>query len=273
MIAFAANSIFTRMGLAQTNIDPVMFTTIRLVSGAAALFLLVGVQQRTIRKIKTAGSWLGATSLGAYAIFFSFAYLTLGAGLGALILFASVQITMIIWAIVKGERPGPIEIVGIVIAFSAFTYLVSPGLVAPDPIGTLLMVISGISWGVYSLLGRGSKNATQDTMGNFVRTVPLALGAMIIFALTTNSWSIDLQGIIFACLSGIFASGMGYAVWYLVLPSLARTSAGVVQLTVPAIATLGGVLFLSEQLTTRFVIASTLILLGVALATIFKKKI
>ncbi len=272
MIAFAANSIFARMGLARTSIDPVMFTSIRLVSGAVALFMLVTIQRRNVPKIRIAGSWLGAGALASYAIFFSFAYLTLGAGLGALILFASVQITMIVWAIFKGERPGLIEIVGMVIAFAAFTYLVSPGLVAPDPAGTFLMVISGVSWGVYSLLGRGSTNATQDTMGNFVRTVPLALGAAILFMLLSNSWSFDAQGIIFACLSGALASGMGYAVWYLVLPQLARTSAGVVQLTVPAIATLGGVLFLGEQLTFRFVTASVLILLGVALATIFKKK-
>jgi drug/metabolite transporter (DMT)-like permease len=272
MVAFAANSVFTRIALVETEIGPIMFTAIRLTTGALMLLLIVAIHKRSWTYPKGSGSTNGSFALFFYAIFFTFAYLSLGAGLGALVLFASVQITMIIWAIVKGERPSPIEIVGILLAFGAFVYLVSPGLVAPDPIGTGLMVASGISWGVYSLLGRGSKNPLEDTMGNFVRTLPLILGVTLGLAFVSNMWPTDPKGILFAALSGALASGVGYAIWYLILPQLARTSAGVVQLTVPAIAAAGGILFLGEELSVRFIIASTLILLGVALATMFKKQ-
>lgn len=271
MIAFAANSVFTRIALVETDIDPVMFTCIRLLTGALMLLAIVAFHQKSLAYPKGSGSFNGSFALFGYAIFFSFAYLSLGAGLGALILFASVQITMIVWAIYKGERPGPIEVFGILLAFGAFIYLVSPGLVAPDPSGTALMILSGISWGVYSLLGRGSKNPLQDTMGNFVRSAPLIIGTTIGLFLVADMWPVDPKGILFATLSGALASGIGYAIWYAVLPKLARTSAGVVQLTVPAIATAGGILFLGEQLSLRFVVASVLILAGVAIATIFKR--
>lgn len=272
MVAFAANSVFTRIGLVETTIDPIVFTAVRIVSGALMLVTIVAIHKRSWTYPKGSGSTNGSIALFLYAVLFTYAYLTLGAGLGALILFASVQITMIVWAIVKGERPGPIEIVGILLAFGAFVYLVSPGLVAPDPFGTGLMIASGISWGVYSLLGRGSKNPLEDTMGNFVRAVPLVIGVLIVFALIKNIGQIDIKGVLFATLSGALASGIGYAIWYLVLPQLARTSAGVVQLTVPAIAAAGGILFLGEQLSIRLIIASTLILVGVGLATFFKKQ-
>jgi len=271
MVAFAANSVFTKIALVETQIDPITFTAIRLTTGALVLVAIVAVQQKSWTFAKMGGSPGGALALFSYAIFFSFAYLSLGAGLGALILFASVQITMILWAIYKGERPGPIEIAGILLAFGAFVYLVSPGLVAPDPLGTALMILSGISWGVYSLLGRGSKSPAHDTMSNFVRAVPLAILIVIGLAFVADIWPLDMKGVLFATLSGALASGIGYAVWYAVMPKLARTSAGVVQLTVPAIAASGGILFLGEQLSLRFVLASMLILAGVALATIFKK--
>lgn len=272
MMAFAANSVFTRIALVETQIDPIMFTAIRIATGALVLVVIVAAQKKSWTFAKASGSWRGSLALFCYAIFFSFAYLSLGAGLGALILFASVQITMLVWAIIKGERPGPIEIGGIVLAFGAFIYLVSPGLVAPDPVGTLLMVISGISWGVYSLLGRGSINPLYDTMGNFVLALPMAIIIVVGSMLIANIWPVDLKGVLFATLSGALASGIGYAIWYAVLPRLARTSAGVVQLTVPAIAAAGGILLLGEQLSLRFIVASTLILTGVALATIFKRK-
>jgi len=272
MIAFAANSVFTRIALVETNIDPVMFTAIRLTTGALMLIIIVAVHNKSWRLKKEGGSFSASVALFAYAILSSFAYLSLGAGLGALILFAAVQITMILWAIAKSERPSSIEIIGIVLAFGAFVYLVSPGLVAPDPVGTGLMITAGISWGVYSLLGRGSRNPAQDTMGNFVRALPFAIVSVLGMALMANIWPIDMKGVLFATLSGAAASGIGYAIWYAVLPNLARTSAGVVQLTVPAIATAGGILFLGEQLSMRFIIASTLILVGVGLATNFKKQ-
>lgn len=271
MIAFAANSVFTRIALVETDIAPEMFTSIRLLTGAMMLLAIVAFHQKSLAYPKGSGSLNGAIALFCYASFFSVAYLSLGAGLGALILFASVQITMIVWAIYRGERPGPIEVFGTLLAFGAFIYLVSPGLVAPDPIGTSFMILSGISWGVYSLLGRGSQNPLQDTMGNFVRSAPLFVGTAIALVLFSDVWPVDPRGILFATLSGALASGIGYAIWYAVLPKLARTSAGVVQLTVPAIATAGGTLFLGEQLSLRFVVASVLILAGVAIATIFKR--
>lgn len=267
MIAFAANSVFTRIALVETTIDPIVFTTIRICSGAILLYALVFFTNKAKRPQLIKGNGWNAIALFSYAIFFSFSYLTLGAGLGALILFASVQFTMIAWALVKGERFGVQKILGIAIALAAFIYLVAPGAIAPDLVGTILMIIAGMSWGVYSLLGRGSKDPIADTMTNFVRAAPLSIGVMLGIWLVSDFWPIDPTGIIYAILSGTLASGVGYAIWYAALPALSRTSAGVVQLTVPAIATLGGILFIGEALTLEFTIASLVLLAGVGLAT------
>lgn len=263
MIAFAANSLLARSALDSGAIDAAAYTAIRLCSGAVALLLLVSWQRgRSILRARP-GTWPSAIALFAYALAFSLAYLRLGAAVGALVLFASVQGTMIFWGIVRRTRPTLRELAGLVIAFAAFLYLVLPGLNAPDAIGSVLMVVSGVAWGIYSLRGRGSASPLGDTSGNFLRAalicIPLAL-------LPTFGAGVTARGIYLAVASGVVASGLGYAIWYRALPGLTPTQAAVVQLTVPVIAAAGATLFLSEVLSARLVLSSICILSGVALA-------
>ncbi|WP_423067282.1 DMT family transporter [Devosia sp. CN2-171] len=264
MVAFAANSVLTRLAFATAGAEPLSYTAIRLASGAVVLFLLLSLRQgQPMRTV--GGSWRAAAALFGYAIAFSVAYILLGAGTGALILFASVQIGILGWAILKGDRPGPLEWLGLGTALAAFAWLVSPGLVAPHPLGTILMIFAGLCWAAYTLLGRGSKSPLVDTAGNFVRTIPAA--ALLLLAATFGQ-PIEFGAAVYAVTSGAVASGLGYAIWYAALPGLPRTTAAIVQLTVPAIAALGGVLFIGEALTTRLIVASLGILGGVALALI-----
>lgn len=263
LLAFAANSVLARLALADGAIDAASYTGIRLASGAALLYVLLLWGPGTGGPRKMGGSWSGASSLFSYAIFFSIAYLMLGAGMGALILFASVQMSMLGWAVLKGDRPGLIEWAGIGLAVASLVYLVSPGLAAPHPLGTLLMALAGASWAAYSLIGRGSRFPLADTTGNFVRCVPVAV-ALAGFGLV--SVPVSTEGVAYAVASGTIASGLGYAVWYLALPALSRVQASTVQLTVPAIAAAGGVLFIGETITARLALASIGILGGVAVA-------
>lgn len=263
MLAFAANSVLARLAFATANAEPLSYTGIRLASGAVVLAVLLLLRRMPGTPLTIGGSWRAAAALFGYALAFSIAYILLGAGTGALILFASVQIGILGWAVFKGDRPGTLEWLGLAIALAAFAYLVSPGLVAPHPLGTLLMVGSGLCWAAYTLLGRGSKAPLVDTAGNFIRCLPVAV-AIVIAGLLLHP--VDPGAVAYAVASGALASGLGYAVWYAVLPSLARAQAAVVQLTVPAIAAAGGVLLISEPLTLRLVIASIGILGGVALA-------
>jgi drug/metabolite transporter (DMT)-like permease len=262
MLAFAANSVLARLALSHGDIDPLGYTGIRLVSGAIVLAALVYF--RTRRRVGAGmGSWSGALALLLYAGTFSVAYVIVGAGPGALILFASVQIGMLAWAIFKGDRPVFLEWFGIAIAFLALIYLVSPGLVAPPLPGAMLMVVAGLSWAAYSLLGRGSQSPLTDTAGNFVRCLPIGV-VLIVIGIFTHSPNVE--GVACAVGSGAMASGLGYIIWYSVLPKLSRTRAAFVQLTVPSIAAVGGVVFIGEMLTTRLVIATIGIVGGVALA-------
>lgn len=263
MLAFAANSVLARLALAEGAIDAVGYTGIRLISGAVLLFALVTWGRSTGDTRKMGGSWSGAAALFGYAIFFSIAYVVLGAGMGALILFTSVQMSMLGWAVFKGDRPKAIEWAGIAIAIASLVYLVSPGLTAPHPVGAVLMALAGASWAVYSLIGRGSRSPLADTTGNFVRCAPIAI-MLAGFGLATEP--VSLEGAGYAVASGAIASGLGYAVWYLALPALSRVQASTVQLTVPAIAATGGVLFVGETITLRLALASIGILGGVALA-------
>lgn len=262
IVAFAANSVLARLAFATTGAEPLGYTGIRLASGAVVLFALLGVRQRTLPRT-AAGSWRAAAALFGYALAFSIAYVILETGTGALILFASVQTGILGWAILKGDRPSALEWLGLVVALSAFAYLVSPGLVAPHPVGALLMVGAGLCWTSYTLLGRDSSSPLADTAGNFVRTLPAAAVLLLVSLFTTP---IDPIAAAYAIASGALASGLGYAVWYAVLPDLQRTSAAIVQLTVPALAATGGVLLIGEPMTLRLVLASTGILGGVALA-------
>ena len=263
MIAFAANSVLGRVALGWDAIDPASYSFIRLASGAAMLAALVLWQSNGNWKSALGnGNWFSAVSLFVYAAAFSFAYLVLDTGFGALVLFACVQATMIGWGLFKGERPALLQWTGMAIAFAAFVWLVSPGIAAPDPIGTAMMGLSGIAWGVYSLIGRSATDPLAATAANFLRSVPFALVLALIFALDLE---LTAFGIAMAVLSGAVTSGLGYALWYRALRQISSTRAAIVQLTVPALATAGGILFLGEQITLRFALCSLLILGGVAL--------
>jgi len=262
MIAFAANSVLARLAFATAGAEPLSYTGIRLAAGAATLAVLLALRRRNVR---LGGSWSGVAALFGYAILFSIAYILLGAGTGALILFASVQIGMLGWAVYRGDRPGLIEWLGFVVAFGGLVYLLSPGVVAPNPLGALLMLVAGLCWAAYTLIGRASTSPLDDTAGNFMRSSPLAVVMVVAGALT---YGVSLAAVIYAIVSGALASGLGYAVWYTALPSLSRTRAAIVQLTVPAIAGAGGVLFIGEALSPRLVIATIAIIGGVALAVI-----
>ena len=262
MIAFASNSLLNRFALGQNTIDPVSYTTIRLVSGAVMLFLIVSLQRKKDRAILR-GSWVSAAFLFLYAITFSFAYLSLTTGTGALILFGSVQVTMIIFALRSGERPRILEWVGLFLALGGLVYLVFPGLSAPSPVGSTLMTVAGIAWGFYTIRGRGSQNPLGDTAGNFIHAVPMVL---LILLISFTNVSISSSGVMYAVLSGALASGVGYVIWYAALRGLTTTRAATVQLSVPVIAAWSGVVFLSENVSVRLLLAGTLILGGIALA-------
>lgn len=262
MIAFASNSLLNRLALGQNVIDPTSYTTVRLVSGAVMLFIIASIQRKTNQPILR-GSWISAAFLFLYAITFSFAYLSLSTGTGALILFGSVQVTMIVVALRSGERPSSLEWIGLFLALGGLVYLVFPGLTAPSSLGSALMTVAGIAWGFYTLRGRGSQNPLGDTAGNFVYSVPMIL---VILFVSLKTVHLSLNGVIYAVLSGALASGVGYAVWYTALRGLTTTRAATVQLSVPIIAALGGVIFLAENVSVRLFVAGVLILGGIALS-------
>ncbi len=266
LVAFAGNSLLCRAALATTTIDAASFTTIRLLSGAVVLWLLVALRGA---KRSGAGSWRSALALFVYAAGFSFSYVQLSAAVGALILFGTVQTTMIGYGLWSGERLRAVQIGGLVVALAGLFGLMLPGLSAPPLIGALLMVCAGVAWGVYSLRGKGAGDPLQVTAGNFIRSVPMAMVVSVTFI---HHAAIDPAGVVYAILSGALASGVGYAVWYTALPLLKSTTAATVQLSVPVIASLGGVLFLGESLTLRLVAASLAIIGGIALVVLSGKR-
>ena len=259
MLAFAGNSLLCRQALKHTAIDAASFTSIRIVSGALALWLIVRLQDRNGR---VAGNWPSALALVAYAAGFSLAYVTLSAATGALLLFGAVQATMIGVGLWSGERLVARQWAGLVLAFAGLVGLLLPGLSAPPLQGSALMLLAGVAWGIYSLRGRGAGDPTRVTAGNFLRGVPFAL-ALSLLMLPWGTW--DRAGAAYAVASGALASGVGYAIWYTALKGLHATQAATVQLSVPAIAAAGGVVFLGEPITLRLLIASVAILGGVAL--------
>ena len=265
MIAFAGNSLLCRAALQHTTIDAASFTTIRLISGALMLWLIVLMRQS---KYSGGGGWLSAFALFVYAAGFSFAYVSLSAATGALLLFGAVQATMISYGIWTGERLLKVQVVGLVLALVGLTGLLLPGLSAPPLYGSVLMLVAGVAWGIYSLRGKGAGDPTTVTAGNFLRAVPIAAALSII---TLNVSSLDTAGFGYAVSSGAFASGIGYAIWYTALPALKATNAATVQLSVPVIAALGGVVILGEPITLRLVLASVAILGGIALVILEKK--
>ena len=265
MLAFAGNSLLCRFALQETAIDAASFTSLRLLSGAVSLWLIVYLRGGGL---VVSGSWASALALFAYAAAFSFAYISLPAATGALLLFGAVQATMIGYGLWSGEHMTLRQWVGLVMALLGLVGLLSPGLSAPPLSGALLMLGAGIAWGVYSLRGRGGGDATAVTAGNFVRAVPMALALSL---LAGPVLSVDVEGAWYAVVSGALASGVGYALWYRALPGLRPVSAATVQLSVPVIAALGGVVFLSEAPGVRLVLASLAILGGIALVIVSRR--
>ncbi len=291
MVAFAGNSLLCRLALKHTAIDAASFTTVRLVSASLVLCLLAGgwrgqsgdaVRCSALHTVwQGGGNWPSAVALFAYAAGFSFAYINLTAATGALLLFGAVQATMIGYGMWAGERLLPLQIAGLVFALSGLVALALPGLAAPPPGSALLMVGAGVAWGVYSLRGKAGASAggrgraggtggpIAVTAGNFMRTLPLTLGLSLIMV---NSASLDGSGVWYGVMSGALTSGVGYAIWYRVLPMLKATSAATVQLSVPVIAAVGGVVFINEPVNLRLVMASIAILAGIALVILNKRQ-
>jgi drug/metabolite transporter (DMT)-like permease len=260
MIAFAANSLLCRMALVGPVIDPSSFTTLRLAAGATMLALIVRAQPAT--SVPAHGDWIAAAMLFLYAIAFSFAYLWLSAGTGALILFGAVQLTMFAVGLRGGEHFAPLSWAGFIAAVLGLAYLVSPGITAPNPIGAALMAAAGVAWGVYSLRGRGVADPLRATAGNFLRSLPFTL---IVSAVLVDGLHASARGVALAIASGALTSGVGYVIWYAALRGLNATRAATVQLSVPVIAALGGTLLLSEPITLRLALSSAAVLGGIAL--------
>lgn len=259
LIAFAANSVLCRLALGDGAIDASSFTVIRLLSGAVVLFVIIRINNNDTTA-SARGSWFASLMLFLYAITFSFAYITLDTSTGALILFGSVQITMILLSLYSGYRLHAAEWTGIGISFAGFIYLVLPGVTTPSVYGFLLMTVAGIAWGGYTLKGRGSTTPLLDTAYNFLRTIPFAI---ILAILAINTAHYSATGIVLAIISGAIASGIGYAIWYRAIRGLSTTQAAVVQLLVPVIAALGGVIFIAETVTVRLTISAIMILGGI----------
>ena len=274
LIAFAANSVLNRLALGNNAIDASSYVGIRLVSGAMTLWLINSLSKNRFRFVQSLSfdsikpRFVGAFYLFAYGIAFSFAYRSLNSGMGAFILFGTVQTTMLSMAVFKGERPHISEWLGLAVAIGGLIYLVFPGLSAPDPLGAVLMLIAGIAWAFYTLHGRGVKDPLETTALNFICSVPMVLLVNMAFIQKTH---ISTEGIVYAFISGALTSGVGYAIWYTALRGLTTTQAALLQLLVPILAALGGVIFLSENITTRLIIAGILIMAGVVLALTGKR--
>jgi drug/metabolite transporter (DMT)-like permease len=267
MLAFAANSLLCRLALRQELIDPASFSSIRLVSGAVMLAVIVRLRSGGAAPARA--DWLAAAMLFGYVAFFSFAYLSLSAGTGALILFGAVQVTMFSAGLRAGEMFGPVAWFGLALAVAGLVYLVSPGVAAPPLVGAALMAIAGVAWGVYSLRGRGVADPLAATAGNFLRAAPLALALSVLLAVHAQ---VQPAGIALAIVSGAVTSGVGYVVWYAALSRLSAMRAATVQLSVPLIAAFGGVWLLSEAITPRLWLASAAILGGIALVLASKAR-
>ena len=262
LLAFAGNSLICRMALQLTEIDPATFNTIRLVSGAVFLGLFI-TASRSIGRIE--GTWVGAVALFIYAIAFAYAYSGMPAGTGALLLFGSIQVAMLITGMVMGERFSQVQLLGLGLAVIGLVALMWPAVGAPDPSSGVLMVISGVAWAVYTLMGRGAGNPMAATAGNFLRATPIAIGFYLVGWATFGDVSWDIPGVFYALVSGVVTSGMGYICWYASVKELKVTHAATVQLSVPIIAAVGGVIFLNEAITQLLVFVSISVLCGIAL--------
>ena len=265
LVAFAANSVLCKLALGENAIDATGFTLIRLFSGALMLALLLVLTRNT--KTRSRGSWQASVWLFLYAICFSFAYLSLDTGTGALILFGAVQVTLIISGFVSGTKLSRVEGFAISLAFAGLVYLMLPGVNAPSVSGFLLMGLAGIAWGFYTLLGRRASNPLTDTAFNFIRTLPLL---SLLLLVNYQDISLSIPGTGYAVLSGALASGLGYTIWYYAVKGLSTTQAAVVQLLVPVLAALGGVVFANEFVSNRLLISAMMILSGILIVVLSK---
>lgn len=286
LIAFAANSLFCRMALADGDIDAWSFTTVRLLSAAGCLGIIMVIHTYQLQRqrlklgsvpidalLNDKGSWLSSISLVVYALCFSVAYVELDTGTGALILFSAVQLTMIGWGIYKKEQLSILQWMAFIIAVAGFIYLMLPSAAVPSLLAATLMAISGIAWGVYSIRGKSCVSPLRATGFNFIRSL-IVVPILLLISMNYLDVSLDnitVKGVLLACASGVIASGIGYSIWYTAMPLLKNTQAAVVQLCVPVLAAILGVVFLSEQLTMQFVVASAVIL-GAVLIFILSKE-
>lgn len=259
MTAFAANSLLCRLALKHTQIDAASFTSIRILSGAASLWIIMWLQGKPRC---TSGSWIAALALFSYAAAFSFAYVILPAATGALLLFGAVQVTMILYGLRSGERLGRRQSAGLVMAVVGLGAFMFPGISTPSFMGASLMLIAGVSWGIYSLAGKDSSAPLEMTAGNFFRAVPMAIGLDLV---VLQEWQMNETGIVLAILSGAIASGMGYAIWYQVIAETKTANAAIMQLSVPVITLIGGIAFLGESITLHQAVSSIAILGGITL--------
>ncbi len=274
LIAFAANSLLCRMALVEGHIDAWNFTIIRLLGGALCLALIMLVHDlkssaNNSDVVQDKGSWLSSISLVIYALCFSLAYVELDTGTGALILFSAVQLTMIGWGIYKKERLSALQWLAFIVAIAGFIYLMLPSAAIPALFGAIIMAISGVAWGIYSIRGQSCISPLRATGFNFIRSL-IAIPILLILGLNYIH-DITFTGIVLASISGAITSGIGYSIWYMAMPLLKSTQAAVVQFCVPVLAAIAGVVFLSEPLTLRFIIASAIIL-GAVLVFILNKK-
>lgn len=264
LIAFAGNSVLCKLALGQDRIDAASFTIIRLLSGIVVLLLISKIFHGE-HKLRRQRNWISSIALFIYAVTFSYAYISLDTGTGALILFGAVQITMILASLIFGDKLHYSEWLGIILAFLGFIYLVLPSLTTPSLKGFILMTVSGIAWGTYTLRGKGTKQPISDSAANFCYTLPFIVTLLIVEFRNTN---LSSQGIILAIASGAIASGMGYTVWYMAVRRLSTMQTSVVQLLVPVIAAAGGVVFAQEEISIRLVFASIMILGGILIVLI-----
>jgi drug/metabolite transporter (DMT)-like permease len=272
LMAFAANSVLNRLALGGNMIDAGSYITLRLVSGAVTLWLINAVSKRKIGWLRGhhfLDSLVSAFYLFLYGVCFSFAYRSLTSGTGAFILFGTVQTTMLAVLLSRGEKPHISEWVSLLIALGGLGYIVFPGLSAPDPLGAFLMVAAGMAWALYTLRGKGVKDPLETSATNFIFSVPMIF---CIYCLNLTKTHVNTEGVAYAVASGALASGVGYVIWYAALRGLTTTQAALLQLSVPVIAAFGGIIFLSETLTTRLIIGGVLIIFGVSLALLGKPK-
>jgi drug/metabolite transporter (DMT)-like permease len=269
LTAFAANSLLCRFALHSGDVDPVGFTVVRLASAALALLLLMRVRHGGATHPTRSGNWVSAFWLFVYAITFSYAYVQLETGTGALLAFGAVQVTMILFGLLTGERPPRPVWAGLLLALGGVVYLLLPGASAPNWLPAVSMVLAGIAWGIYSLRGRGVRDPGAATCGNFVRTVPMVL---VVGAVFVSRLQFTTQGLVAGIASGAIASGLGYILWYRALAYLTATRAAIVQLAAPILAALGGVAFLAEALSSRLVFAALAVFSGVVLAATSRRQ-